>query len=555
MQEVALAHSIMIRCGDASISWEAMRDLVNLTTMYEWDVRPKPLQINVPGYGDCAFDWFWGLKSMCEIRGIVQLISDPGATASSQQRLSTARGILLDSPPERNWWRPRSRTTPIRMPPDLMRIRFSMCAFLLKFGDAVSCSVEHDKVYGFLGIFNAVLGDAMSGLVQVDYKKPVTLVYQELVTSLLEKSQNLDIITMQLPSLRDSSQQCSWMIDFRKPLPKSGLFGGQTACASQGLDAIARTAFEDTGYFQVRDLDLNVFGGELDDISHIIDFQGTNYMLTLLEQLSEILPSKPPGRRWLNVVARTLVAYDWAHTRGNSDSYTVHCLLSSMLLATVARDGPCRDENGNHKNLSLARQVERFVSILGKYDFPSEQGRLDIYIDWLHRLLENSEEAIQQSDRVRPTKADKHEQFDSSEIVPSGKRETLRRLPDENPSSLSKNSLTQELSGHLSRNKAAYNYSVAQGMSPGRYLFLTKRGFLGSCPRSAQVGDSVWILCKASAPWVLRRAVGMSDSSAESSDLESWNYVGDSFMLDFMNGEALRGEYGLAERLRRIKIV
>lgn len=50
--------------------------------------------------------------------------------------------------------------------------------------------------------------------------------------------------------------------------------------------------------------------------------------------------------------------------------------------------------------------------------------------------------------------------------------------------------------------ESTHRRSMSRGMSQEHVLFVSERGLLGSAPKSTQVGDSIWILCGTTAPWV-----------------------------------------------------
>ena len=58
-------------------------------------------------------------------------------------------------------------------------------------------------------------------------------------------------------------------------------------------------------------------------------------------------------------------------------------------------------------------------------------------------------------------------------------------------------------------------------------LFLSQKGFLGLCPMSAEIGDSIWIFRSAKVPFLLRRMPGN----------KCFKLVGEVYLHGFMNGE------------------
>lgn len=70
-----------------------------------------------------------------------------------------------------------------------------------------------------------------------------------------------------------------------------------------------------------------------------------------------------------------------------------------------------------------------------------------------------------------------------------------------------------------------------------RRLFLTKRGYMGTVPREARLGDTIHILCAAKVPMVLRpgRVTFMGRSAG------GFQIVGDAYVQGIMNGELCDG--------------
>ncbi|KAK0714092.1 hypothetical protein B0T26DRAFT_650377 [Lasiosphaeria miniovina] len=80
----------------------------------------------------------------------------------------------------------------------------------------------------------------------------------------------------------------------------------------------------------------------------------------------------------------------------------------------------------------------------------------------------------------------------------------------------------------------------------GRRLVVTRKGYLGAAPRSAQVGDGVYVLAGGHVPFVLRR-----DQSGGSAPSTFW-LVGDCYVHGLMHGEALRWEGSRWEDVRLV---
>jgi hypothetical protein len=61
----------------------------------------------------------------------------------------------------------------------------------------------------------------------------------------------------------------------------------------------------------------------------------------------------------------------------------------------------------------------------------------------------------------------------------------------------------------------------------GRKLFRTNNDLLGLCPDTAEEGDSVWIICGAKVPYILRSVPGSG----------SFRLIGEAYLHGFMQGE------------------
>jgi hypothetical protein len=70
----------------------------------------------------------------------------------------------------------------------------------------------------------------------------------------------------------------------------------------------------------------------------------------------------------------------------------------------------------------------------------------------------------------------------------------------------------------------------------GRRLFVTKKGYIGAGPLSAQVGDAVYVLAGGHVPLVLRRSQGVDDGAPSDGPL---TLVGDCYVHGVMQGESV----------------
>jgi hypothetical protein len=77
-------------------------------------------------------------------------------------------------------------------------------------GRRYECSHNHDRVYAILGLVDPKIGNS----IQVDYDKPVELVYTNLVTVIIETSRSMEVLAS--AGIVQQSTSCpSWVIDWR----------------------------------------------------------------------------------------------------------------------------------------------------------------------------------------------------------------------------------------------------------------------------------------------------------------------------------------------------
>ena len=91
-------------------------------------------------------------------------------------------------------------------------------------------------------------------------------------------------------------------------------------------------------------------------------------------------------------------------------------------------------------------------------------------------------------------------------------------------------------------------YTAFEAAYAGRRLFRTaKSNYIGIGPRSLEEGDSIWVLAGADVPMVLTQrevVVGGWKAGGVEGHSARWRLVGEAFVLDLMDGEAVRRKVG-----------
>lgn len=353
-------------------------------------------------------------------------------------------------------------------------------------------SDPRDKVYAFIGLANHSMAPFRShpNALVPNYNLSVQEVYTEVARVLMTSYRNLSWLS----HVEDASQRSipglpSWVPDLSVPLDPYPLrYRGPVFWKAAGsLRWKIDTPSMAEGQLKVQ-----------------------GYQLDLIDQTSVLLnESEDPSATWASIVKLAL-----------------------------SLDLPYPDPGGRKKNPSRIEVLWRTLTTdiyAHTYPAPLEAGSL--FIDYIlnlqirHRLMPWSS-----SDEFQP-----HHSPVSESIYPEW-RTLLKLEPPGSPYCL--NMYTQRLTAVVESmfngtyspiGLAQLQHELDQSGGKKRRLFKTRRGFMGTGPRSLRVGDEVWILHRAGLPFVLRpQANG------------SYRLVGESFVYGVMHGEAL--EMGLPMR-------
>ncbi|KAH7086339.1 heterokaryon incompatibility protein-domain-containing protein [Paraphoma chrysanthemicola] len=440
--------------------------------VFPWDILSKTLSFIK------ATKWYHHLHTE-KMKHVTQLQKQPGiykpvlrakiSVGISPIYINETR-VAMSTPSE-------PTNLPIAQPPPLR--------MLLDKHRFASSSDPRDKVYAFLGLADRTMSPFRThpAALTPDYNLSVQEVYTETARVLLASYKNLSLLShVEDPSLRRIDNLPSWVPDLSVPLDPYPLrYRGPGFWRASGsrkwTPNIPRMA---QGF-------LDVQGYCLDEI---------NEASILLDESSD------PSASWASIVKLALAL------------------------------------NLPYPNPALSRSRPSRVEILWRtittdiyaHIHPAPTAVGSLFIDYIlnlqvrHRLMPwSGNEAFQP-----------HHSPLSDSIYPEW--QTLLSLePSESPYSLEKyrgrlTSMVESMfNGSYSPiGLAQLQHELDQSGGKKRRVFKTRRGYMGTGPRSLQCGDEVWILHRAGLPMVLRRQPN-----------GNYRFIGEAFVYGVMHGEAL----------------
>lgn len=520
LQEVVLARKTILHCGPPIIgnrfSWNELSLLVRVLRHYGWYGLTEFEPNGARHLSDLTFDSTGGLEQMVLARiGVRLLFGRPSASEKDEpmsdidtwEKLVAQEATILHGQDSENevetWWH-RHYSCNLSLVKGTVSVEEESKVFgvLLLSSGHLACKNDLDRIYGLLGLLDLFVVEDISHWIPVDYTRSVQDVYKDAMFLMLEKSQNLDLIVVQQSRDTGGRDWPFWLLDFRtahRVCPVSFDTGRPKSNASAGLSEI-QNHYPDCGPpFQIDGPKISAFGGRFDVISQVVVRDCAVLDCQRLQILGDILPTYIRGRRRFEVIWRTLTHDDPSIYEPKGPALAENEFLRCLASAFV--------QSVNSEPYSATRcteLAESFAKVLRGFELSSEAS-----------LKESVEYICKELECV----SNDHD-------------------PD------------LDFTDHLRRHRfakacATFCMSIVSRVSSSWQLFVTQQGFLGSCASNTQVGDGIWVLNGARAPFILR----------PSPDNSSYTFVGDTFMLDLMNGEMLNEDYGLRDRLRYIDII
>ena len=401
---------------------------------------------------------------------------------------------------------------------------WQVCMKLFVLAGSANCSDAHDRVYGLLGVLQACLGKDVNEIISVDYSTPAESLFTEFTALVLVKAERLELLgALNYQILTDPNVLPSWVVDFRRqsntPYDIVQLSTVRTATSIDLFrmdSATATPAADSQGFsapFHIHGSRLHVFGAYYDTIARTISLGKSFDGLNLLKELADLLPTHVSGRRRLNTIARTLICNIIDHEMP-SDLDVEWLFLLGLCMKEMTR---VILQQGPNEEI-----IETFSEIVGQYDC-CEPLSPQAYVEMLNVASRFT--------------ASSFSQCAAQGQFPDGSKADATSIEAVKAAYLSSFSWLQE---------SAFRYAYARLIhNNGNNLIVTKRGLLGTCPMRGQAGDEIWILRGSDVPFVLRPMGNGGE----------YCFIGSIFMLDVMDGGALRERPQLKDELREITIV
>lgn len=515
-QEVVLARKTILHCGSSveghRFYWDQLGLLVRVLNTYGWDGRLAGLEYkSVVSAPDDAHYWSSSLHHMVMVRLTVRSLfgqrsvteMDDNTSDISSWKTSAAEEatVLCDDNIEvdAEGLRYLSYSSNLNLVKSTKSTNegFRFQSGLLYSSRHAACKDDRDKVYGMLGILELSLAEDISKWIPVDYDKSIRDVYRDAFVLALESSRSLDLIAFQDLDDKEAKDWPSWLPDLRVRHQRQPVAGrAEGLNASAGLTSLRKRKSYNGLPFQVTGLKLNAFGVCFDVVSQVLVINPNDLCSQPLRDLADVLRRHICGRRRFEVIHRTLThdthqGSEERHVTSSEDAFL--CYLAQSFVDRVGSE-----------QIDAARceeLIEGFIENIQEFELKTKASFEDVV------------------------------QYVREELKATGGIDGCSNRDDPRQQ-------------HFAEMASAFHKAFLENMDQ-RELFVTERGMLGSCPTGIAIGDEIWILDGARVPFILRP--GQEEFS--------YTFVGDTFMLDLMNGEMLNEEYATRDRLRYIDIV
>jgi hypothetical protein len=504
VQEVLLARTLRIFCGEIELSWPRMCFLANILRMTGWRSQISAFitqeSVKSSDLFEEIFRWYYFARG--------ETLSLAGVNHGELRALSPSwlyshdRAPKFDTQPQSlgpllRSWLSSSNAVP---PKAQTETPFEWLWNTMSLIRPASCSNLRDNVYAVLGIAGRHFKEKpISHYIRPDYNIPPKDLFINIMRLVLEHTPTLDVLGA--IGLRSSHPELeglpSWVPDFtllrmpqslvalsvpfdaalcnKYPRPPLQFSGGKMICSGAKFCNVIEV------------LDINTKAAR--DPSRVESM--LNFCLSL--------PIKLNGKRRMEVVWRTLIA----NNSKESNKPPIASFERSFITWLRVMLGNCLFESVQ-LGKDLEAEVQRLSVLLSRLDFKEAYGRVTVEDLWTRYVGWEKNAKLTGEARLALAAED------------------------------------------ASYRHAAYPFSyLADLVLMGRRLFKTENGLLGLGLVAGQMGDEVWFLYGGRTPFVLH-PVG---------DGKTYTLVGECYIHDFMHGEMLEKRWGLKERVREVDIV
>ncbi len=373
---------------------------------------------------------------------------------------------------------------------------------------------SRDKIYAAMGIVNKFLPTGSRPFIYPEYETPVSEVYKYAAKVLLEHLPYLSVLALvEDPSRRKTVNLPSWVPDF---------------CSQKGegsLRAATRMPYNASAgqppgpFLSLKDSILSLRGGCHDTVAQLgismsrpaeaLPFSESWDFLNSLEIMDDALrlcstldPTYINGQSHIQALWRTMIAGQASLPAG-----TLHHFRCWLLWHLGQMSGSRIQRVSDVVKSIVYRMAVLNRSALSEEDFLSTPQQVALYA---------TQHCTQPEERT-----------------------------------VELNAILEEI-----RMKGFFFSSLFEIVFPYRRLYTTSKGYIGLGPLSTQVGDEVWIICEAIAPFILHpqpENSNVPDNSIQTGGVKQFKLVGETYLHGFMNGEALKS--GLLDQLRWIDLI
>ncbi|KAL8809959.1 MAG: hypothetical protein Q9200_002968 [Gallowayella weberi] len=348
----------------------------------------------------------------------------------------------------------------------------------------------HDKVYGVLGIFSKICGQAIDDLVRPDYRLTEKEVFIRVARLLLRELPNLCVLS----SVEDSSARRleglpSWVPDWTSAITNNTLVSMLSPSSNASL---VPDGYQ--GYRKQADSCLILDGGLFDKIAEFAESPQSSEVGDIVEKSKGTIVSL--GSAFDLCMNGTVTS---SHGQATWD----------MLWRTMIAN-----RTSSLVNLPVAADYFSYYITETLAIYKANFGADDLYTNTLHRL----------------------QRFQALNDIESPTEFIINFF-----------AAMHEDDIHVAEAQVVEKGCLAFGMLSGavtvrRRLFRTREGHLGLGPLSMKKDDQIWLMDGAHYPFLLR----------STPDEGVFTFVGDLYLHGHMNGEMLQG--GLRDRFRHVTL-